>query len=338
VTSVRDWLSNNRIFIPLTFDIKENGLELKNYKKLWLLLSIIFIVVVQVLFFVKLNWVGIIVVTPLWLLISTLMIRFVILQERFYRGNYKRMVNEGFNISPMQSWGIVSISKNKPYICTLDNGFHSVYISLHHGSLVGKNTSFETEHREIIRDVIKELITKGISVSVLNLSADLKTDKRYNNFLSRDFKSDNEDLNLLLKGVNSYLGVVMEDTISQYDILTLTTSYGDTHLRKTVSEVLPMLTESNIVGYSFMNFQDLSVVLEELLGFEDFSLKNSLQGLEKSSVLKLLWTEVNGVKTELLKSSEEMDALKKVVDSERKAKKKWISKLKGNSDDEIDLF
>jgi hypothetical protein len=335
---VKDWLSNNRIFIPLTFDIKETGLELKNYKKLWLLLSIIFVLVVQVMLFVKLNWVGIIVVTPLWLFVSTLLIRFVILQERFYRGNYKRMVNERFNISPMQSWGIVSISKNKPYICTLDNGFHSAYISLHHGSLVGKNASFETEHREIIRDVIKELITKGISVSVLNLSADLKTDKRYDDFFSRKYATNNEALAKLLRGTNAYVGVRMSGTFGQYDILTLTTSYGATYLRKTINEVLPMLTESNIVGYSYMGFHDLSVVLEELLGFEDFSLRNSLRELEKSSVLRLLWTEVNGVKTELLKSSEEMDELKRVASASRKVKRKWTSRFRRNGDDMLDLF
>ena len=306
------------------------------YKKLWVLLGILLMLVVDVLLFIKYPFIPALIVVIIVSYIIMLVVRYVVLQEKFFRGNYNDIRSSNFNLEPMKAWGIVDISKSKPYICTFNTGSHGVFLFLHHGSLTGKPQSFRDTHYQVIRDVVGELVSRGIELQVINLNSDLKTDKRFNTFLDRQYDTGNQKLDGVLESVNHFIGNKMEVSLKQFDILCLKTVYGDMRLRLALKEVLPLLTESNIVGYSYMGFNDLSVLLEGLYGFEDFSLKHSLQGLEKSSVLKLLWVEKDGVRTEFMKSSKDIDALKKVAESEKRVRRKFTSRFRG-SDDDIEL-
>lgn len=241
-------------------------------------------------------WIGI------WLIISSLLVRFVIFEEKFYYRMYKEM--QKYEVTtPAVFWEIASIKDTDDgAILTYSDAKIGVLVRLERDTITGKTQDFKEIHYDAISDFYRSLATNKYSFVQMNIMEQAGKDPRLNELSKLISKSDNPNICKLMEMEIGHIKNKTNATLYENDyflIYTQDMSKLDVILGE-VCDSLILLLEGAYVGFSVLGSKEIVDLMKELYGVSYFNatqaslmMYDRATSIEPIAVTGLCWADGN---------------------------------------------
>jgi hypothetical protein len=241
-------------------------------------------------------------------------------------------------------WNIYEISNAYPHIVSFGNGLKAIFVALDKDVIVGKDDDYSYDHHEAIADALLQMTKRGIEAMHIDFMDTVGKDTRLNALFHTSSQVENSDLRKVLTRKYDFIEATMGNSYASYDVYCFYSTSADDVFWANLKGILARFKTANFIRYRVLHRDAISVLAESLMNIVDFSITdacdNLYRDLHKSEYIRPIWVEKDGVRTELNKTLEEISEIKRVRNSEKKAKQKrkpFFSK-KNQEEVEIDLF
>lgn len=271
-------------------------------------------------------------------------VRFLIFRERYYKQKRSELIENDFNFEHTVFWNIYEVSNRYPHIITFGNGYKGVFITLDKDVIVGKGEDAMYRHHEAIADAYKVMAELGIECEHIDYVDTLGNDQRLQGLFKQAENTENPDLQALITHIYDYTEHLMKSTYSSYDVYAFYSMKRDDVLWESLQPVLAELRNANYLRARVLNKNEIALLVKTLMNIGDFSMNRTnealFRGMEGTSkYITPIWTETNGERIKLNKTSKELEEDTRVRKVEKEVKRKSIFKRNKKKDDqEIDLF
>lgn len=210
----------------------------------------------------------------IWLFISQLIIRYFILNERYFYGLYVRMKNSKV-LKPSAFWGIVAFEDNiDGCVVTFQDLKVGVYVKLHRDSITGRQLDIKEVHYDAISDFYAKINKYGLGIKKLDLMEPVGNDPR---LMELDKLvgncGDNQNLKELVSIQVAYTKYLTRVNMyeSEY-VLIHSINYNERgqKLIQYAEEALQELMNGCYSGYTILDRNDIEELVKENYGVKLF--------------------------------------------------------------------
>lgn len=161
--------------------------------------------------------VGTLIVLVIILYVCSLLLRFVIFEEKLYYSMYREM-KDGHVKSPYEFWNIASKQyTNKGTILNYNDAKIGVIVKLERGVITGRSESIKEEHFDAISDFYRELNRRKLKRVRINIMEPTGTDKRLNELDKLCNATDNYNLNRLVELSVTHIKNISNNTLTDVE-------------------------------------------------------------------------------------------------------------------------
>jgi hypothetical protein len=335
----------DRVYIPNTIDLgaSTKTFSMQNWLVAficfasWIFLSICFVVAIEE--------------TPKTILYvggafiaMTLIVRYIVLKERFFRKMLKGLLVNDYRFSVSDIWNIYEISNGYPTIAYYQNGLKAIFVEMKKGVIVGKPKDADFDHHSAITNAYHQLARRGMECMHIDYMDVVGRDDRLSYLFSLIGQCENDDLRKVLTIFIDNVQMEMNKVYADYDVYAFFFRGPETIFWDELQIVLREFREANYVSDKVLNKAELRNLMISLMNLKDFSVNtacdlafNSIGG---KKYLKVISTEKGGEVTILNKTSEEIAREEQIKASEKYVRKGRKGKLfrKDELEVEVDLF
>lgn len=199
--------------------------------------------------------------------ISQLIIRYAVLNEKYYFNMYLRM-KETEDTTPATFWRIVDRQdKQNGCVVTFDDTRVGVYVKLERDSIIGKNEEFREDHYDALSDLYKDLNKAGFKYVCLNIMETAGKDPRIPELDNIVVKSEfNKNLCRLMGEQVGYIKNITRVTNyeSEYMIIYSDDIDMGSEIIDKVEDLLYVLTNGAYSGYYIMQSDEIDALVKEV--------------------------------------------------------------------------
>lgn len=291
---------NGNMFMPMNV---EGGTWNENFITTPKMFTIIGIIVSLVLLIAYLNEGGFkpfayILFISIWFLISSLLMRFIVFEEKFYYKMYKELSQHEIS-SPALFWNIASIKDtDEGAILTYADGKIGVIVKAERDTITGKNKDFKEIHYDALSDFYKELATNRFCFIQMNIMEQAGKDPRLNELSKIVNKSDNANIRKLMEMQVGHIKNITHKSLYESDYFLIYTNdlTRIDNLIGDVTECIFKLLDGAFIGYSILLSRDVVDLVKELYGVNYFnSTDASLQMFNRNSIANVVPFNIKGI-------------------------------------------
>lgn len=275
--------------------------------------------------------------TVVLIFISQLIIRYVVLNERYYFKTYLR-TKEYKTTTPATFWKIVDrYDTSNGCIATFSDTRVGVYVKLERDSIVGKTSEFREEHYDAISELYKSINKAKLKFVSLNV---MET-------AGKDLRIPELDNIVTMSEFNSNLNKLMAEQVGYIKNLTRITNYNSEYLFiysdmpdssndiiYKVEEILYTLMSGAYSGYYILNSTEIDELVKEIYDVKIFdsalatlSIYDQTNG-DSRPAFKLSKIGYTDGRVEKYYTEEEIEIRERLA--EKNKQKENINKAKGN--------
>lgn len=291
---------NGNMFMPMNV---EGGTWNENFITTPKMFTIIGIIVSLVLLIAYLNEEGFkpfayILFISIWFLISSLLMRFIVFEEKFYYKMYKELSQHEIS-SPALFWNIASIKDtDEGAILTYADGKIGVIVKAERDTITGKNKDFKEIHYDALSDFYKELATNRFCFIQMNIMEQAGKDPRLNELSKVVNKSDNANIRKLMEMQVGHIKNITHKSLYESDYFLIYTNdlTRIDNLIGDVTECIFKLLDGAFIGYNILLSRDVVDLVKELYGVNYFnSTDASLQMFNRNSIANVVPFNIKGI-------------------------------------------
>lgn len=319
--------------IPITFDSNTgSGLENGKYKGLWVFLNFVIWLFFTIIIFVAATGVWFFILFGVVSVASIYVNRFVIFRENFHRRKRRELKKNNYQFGTSQLWNIYEIRDKYPYMCYYANGYKGLFVVMEKDIIVGKPEDNKSNHREAVGDVRGFALKKNIEFTHIDYMDTVGEDSRIDNLFEQAENVANPDLRKLLIHIYDNVSGVMNNSYTSYDVYCFMSKSSDKIFFEDVLKVVSEFKrKANYIRFKVLNARDVGKLAKAVFGLGNFSAKQAGEDLfaelNPVSNLRVIWTEKDGERTVINKTTQELEAIRNIRMEEKSVKKKRNFKM-----------
>lgn len=323
--------------VPLTFNSRYRGSDKKGSRLLFGFLYILLFIIGTIVSMTRDTFGSKLTVFLVVTVVVVYLFRFHIFSEMKYRESLRQIKKNDFLFDIDLLWGITDITENFPSVCTLTNGQKAIFVAMKKGVTVGKGGDYFFEHQNVIADAYKLLSDSNVEFSFIDYMDNLGNDSRIETLFEdvTSLSADAPNLRDLMTMQYSYLELTMTKTFTSYDVFVFYYKPTNEEAWVDIESALGILKNANYDSYRVMGKQEIAQFASTLYGLNGLSfnhaqdLVHGKSGLRKR--LTVIWKDINGVRTQVNKTSALKAKEERIKRAEKSVKKPKLRK-KGNDD------
>ena len=244
---------DDRVAIPVTFDVKYSVLVFK-MSKIYISLAAIalFFILWVIVMFIAASGNYRIIATVIAFLIVPTVCRMGIIGEFKYRKSYKYLVANNFQYDYSLFWSIYDTSTSSPTVFFHTSGMSSVFVAFDKDVIVGKGDSSDYEHFEAISEAYQLLAKKGISCIHIDYMDNVGKDTRLASLFESAKSCESEDLRNCILDMLDYMQWYMMGTYADYDVFCFTSKLRPDLFIDELIPVLSAFEQGNYIRYRIL--------------------------------------------------------------------------------------
>lgn len=309
---MRPGLHDDSVEIPLTIDVPMQYKEL-NKKRLGIgLLTIVGTwigCIAGAAFFGSMS-AGAYVFFAIIALGVTFLVRRFYFNEKYYLKHMDDMLEHNYKYDCTQVWEIYEIAPKFP-ICHFKNGSKALFIMFDKDVIVGKNEDTQYYHYEAIANAYQMLSSKGIECMHIDYMDTVGKDSRFDPTVENMLKTKNQDLRQLLSVIFDYQTFCMSHAYSTYDVYAFYYKYDDAMFKDDIELIIGQFLQANYKRYRILQADGLRELVKSIYNLPDFSVVKAcddvFRGGNTAELIRVIWTECDGIRTVLNKTYEEQE-------------------------------
>ena len=278
---------DGKIFIPMNV---EGGGQEQSFFNTSKLVTIVVLIVVAVLIFSflsssKATLQGYIIVIGMMVYTYQLVIRYVIFEEKYYYGVYKK-TKMYKNPTPAIFWDIASFRDREDGTLIIYSDMKvGVLVKLERDTIVGKDESFVEEHFDALSEFYKEVNLRKLNFVQLNLMEQAGKDNRISHLDRLVSNAKNENIAKILELQLGHIKNITRETLYETDYILLYTTRVDAadYLLNDVMECLYKLMDGAYNGFEIMHSKDIKEMPKDLYYVNYFDYVEATTNLFKQS-------------------------------------------------------
>lgn len=334
------------ISIPVTFDKQSKGRILTRSKFLWSALIFGCQFFIWVLFLLAGSTQAKILFPFLGLTCWLLITRFILLREKYFKAKRAELRKQDYMFGTSVFWNVNSIDEAYPYFVRFGSGLLGVFVIFDKDVIVGRPEDDDYYHYEAIADAYQEMCKRNISCMHIDYMDVCGRDDRMKELFHLAANAENEDLRLALTRFYDNIEDLMNRAYASYDVYCFYSQQREELFWEDVQGVINILNQANFVRSRILDKEEIGKLTKTLFNLEDFSVSQACDVIYKdqsTNFLKPIWTERDGKRTILNKTTEELNEAKRVAIEEKnlrrvKTKKEKLKKGEVPEDDRISLW
>ena len=325
---MRPCMGDDYITLPITFDYHGGRKDNQRSKRTWAgIVSVVgIIVIIGILSSKESSFIANLFLASVLFLALFFGVRYIFLDERRVRSNYKVIIDRDLQLDDSVIWGIYSVEDSYPYICRFRNGKSGLFIALNKDVILGKYNESEFEHYEAIGDAYNLAGASRVQIIHIDYMDNVGTDERLEESFSSLGEVSNPDLKNLLTEVFSFQQEQMMQNVTTFDVYAFLWTGSDISAWNTIQRILACFMDANYRSYHVLNALDLRELTKVVMNLEEFSVVKASSGAFETSVSSnitpILLVDSDGNETKLGKTREELQAEAKQKAAEQEALEK----------------
>lgn len=289
-----DRLRKNRegkMFIPMNIDGGGGEDSFFSAKKLGVVLVIIIvtILVISSLASSKADVKGYLMALVPLMFISQLLIRYIVVEERYYYRIYKK-TKMYKNPTPAIFWDITSFRDTAEGTLMIYSDMKvGVLIKLERDTIIGKDSDFIEHHFDSVSEFYKELHTRDLSYVQLNLMEQAGKDDRIEHLDKLVSNTENTNIAKVLELQLGYIKNITRETLYETDyvlIYTTKLSAGE-YLISDATECALKLMGGAYNRFEILQSRDIKDITKELYNVNYFDYAEATSNLFKQSGMSI---------------------------------------------------
>lgn len=209
----------------------------------------------------------------IWFIASTLVLRFVIFEEKTFYKMYKEL--QLYKIStPALFWNIATIKDtDEGAILTYADGKIAILVKLDRDTITGKSKEFVENHYDAISDFYREVVTNKYSMVQMNIMEQAGKDPRLNELNKLVYKSDNANIVKLMELEVGYIKTITRKALYESDYFLFYTndlSKIDIIIQD-ISECIFKILDGAYSGFSILSSKEIVDIEKESYGVSYFN-------------------------------------------------------------------
>ena len=313
---------NNNMFIPMNVEGGVYNEHFINTTKLifivLMIVSIVSIIIylghIHARLFAYIFYIG------SWFIISMLITRYIVFEERFYYKMYLELKDNEVT-TPALFWNIASIKDTDDgAIMTYSDAKIAAILKVERDTITGKNADFKETHYDAISDFYKELAAYKLSFIQMNIMEQAGKDPRLAELAKVVHKSDNENICKLMEMEVGHIKNITRRSLYEMDyflIYTQDPSRIETLLQD-ITDAVYKLLDGAYSGYRILVSREIVELVKEQYGVNYFNAtqaslymfkKNAIEQVPPFDISGILWD--NGTHQEL--TGQEVVKIKQVA-------------------------
>lgn len=351
VTGMQPQMGDISITLPITFDYSGGRKDRNKSIRIWaIIVSVIGVIVAVGILFGKNEFY---IKVPLSILIFygvLLIIRYLFFKEGKRKEDYKAMIDNDYEMSYREIWGIYSVENTHPYYCRFRNGKSGVYIRLNKDVILGKYSESEYEHYEAVADAYNLAGAGKVQMVHIDYMDNVGSDERLEESFIAIEGVSNPDIKDILTDIYSYQQANMQRRVSTFDVYAFLWTGNDITAWNTIIRILNCFLEANYRSYQVLDERELRELTKSVFNLNDFSITDASASAfntdDTASIKPISISDVDGNIRVINKTSLEKEEEKKLHREEEIATQKEIlrrkrekkNKKKKPTSEEVDVY
>lgn len=266
---------NGAMFIPMNV---EGGVWNEHFITTPKLICIVMIAISLFLLFtylqsIKATILGYIIFIGGWFFVSSLILRFIVFEEKFYYRMYKELEKHEIS-SPALFWDIASMKDTDDgAILTYSDARIGIMVKVDRDTITGKSNEFKETHYDAISDFYREIAISKYNFVQMNIMEQAGKDPRLNELSKVVYKSDNPNICKLMELEVGYIKNITRSSLYESDYFLFYTrdlSKIDSIVQD-ITEALFKLLDGAYMGYSIMTSKDIVDFVKDTYGVNYFN-------------------------------------------------------------------
>lgn len=319
---------NDNMFIPMNV---EGGYWNDNFfttsklaTMIAILVSLFFIIVYIKSYY--LSFLASVLVVGTWFIISSLLVRFIIFEEKFYYKMYQELKEHEIS-TPALFWDIASMKDTEDgAILTYSDARIAIMVKVERDTITGKTPDFKEIHYDAVSDFYKEIMVNKYSFIQMNIMEQAGKDPRLDELSKIVYKSDNPNINKLMEMQVGYIKNTTRKSLYESDYFLFYTydlSKIDSIIQD-ISECIYKLLDGAYIGFRVLNNKDIIDFVKEEYGVNYFNAteasllmfnRDMTSGLVPFNITGLVWkgtTDDDAEENQTL-NTKEINKLRKIT-------------------------
>lgn len=275
-TGMQPQLGDTSITLPITFDYSGGRKDKNKSIRIWaIIISVIGVIVAVGVLFGKNEFY---IKVPLSIAIFygvLLIIRYLFFKEGKRKEDYKAMIDNDYEVSYQEIWGIYSIEDVHPYYCRFRNGKSGVYIRLNKDVILGKYSESEYEHYEAVADAYNLAGAGKVQMVHIDYMDNVGSDERLEESFIAIEGVSNPDIKDILTDIYSYQQSNMQRRVSTFDVYAFLWTGNDITAWNTIIRILNCFLDANYRSYQVLDERELRELTKSIFNLNDFSVTDA---------------------------------------------------------------
>ena len=332
---------DSTVAIPMTFDLKVKRDNLSLIKiVLGFLITVVGFTIMIVLFIVadekyKPQ-------IPLIVGFGTFyFVRIFFLKEWFYKKKQKELIENNYTFNTRSFWGIYSINEYYPFICKRIDNTLIIFVAFDKDVIIGRDNTADYDHFQAIANAYSIMVSKGISCIHIDYADTVGKDDRMDTLFENLVETENKDVKNETIRLYDYVQSYMYRSYADYDVYAFYYGGREEAFWDDLQPVLDAFGEANYVRNRILSREEIGDLCISLMNLNDFSTARATESAFLTNVrggnnIKVIWTEKDGVRTDVNRTREVIEAERRVKAAEnvmQENKRRRKKKKKSKKDD-----
>lgn len=260
----------------------------------------------------------------LFFIVSTLIIRFVIMRENKINKLYKRLEDKDYVLKIAKMWGIYGQSEAHPQIFYTRNGKLVSFIRMNKDVTVGKQEIDLYNHFEAISDALNIGGKSELKISHIDYMDSVGNDDRIQEWYEEVVETKNPDFKEAYSMIFNHLEESVSSHMSFEDVYAVSSADTEALFLYKVTQFAKELKNGNYTSYKILNKEDLQELFCKLYNVHEFSfMEASSMVFNKEALGNIFPIEIQrGTEVEKLGMTQAEKREKQAKEQELKAQKK----------------
>lgn len=272
----RDFINKyGAMFIPMNVEGSNYNDSFFSMKKIVTIFIILLMTVVIAVYFGSSGTSvgGFIVIYAIWFFIISLLVRFIIFEEKYYLEMY-RLLKKYEVSTPAIFWDISSRKHTDDgTIVTFSDGKVGIFVRLERDTITGKTEDFKEYHYDAWSDFYNSLMSKRYKVVQMNLMEPAGKDPRLAELDKLTYKDDNPNICALTEMMLAHIKDIARNSLFETEYLLIYTE-DMSKIDKIIDDIgdsMLILMNGAYVGYTVLNDKEISDRVREEYGVGYFN-------------------------------------------------------------------
>lgn len=209
----------------------------------------------------------------LWLFVTTLIVRFIIFEEKFYYRMYLELKDNEIT-TPAMFWNIASIKDtDEGALITYADAKIGIMVKVDRDTITGKTPDFKETHYDAISDFYRDVVTQKYNFVQMNIMEQAGKDPRLAELSKVVYKSDNPNIQKLMEMEVGHIKNITHTSLyeSDYflfyttDVTKMETIIGD------ITESIFKLLDGAYISYKILSSKEITDLVKEEYGVNYFN-------------------------------------------------------------------